>query len=704
MLGVVFEDRQRAIEMAEHRFTNRLAKEKSPYLLQHAHNPVDWFPWGEEAFATARAQDKPIFLSIGYATCHWCHVMERESFENVEIAKIMNDTFVCIKVDREELPELDSLYMEFAQSMMAGAAGWPLNVILTPSLEPFFSATYLPPQSKHGLIGLTELIVRIREIWKSEEREKVLMQASKIVDVFAENIHSQGDEIPNKQSIEDAAELLFQMADPVYGGIKGTPKFPIGYQINFLLSYSYKAKESRALFLAERTLDMIHRGGIYDHLGGGFSRYTIDEKWQIPHFEKMLYDNALLAMSYLAAWQITKKPLYRQVCEEILHYILRDMTHPEGGFYSAQDSESEGYEGRFYLWTMEEIELILGPADSDLFCEFYDVSDEGNFENSNILNTPLTLQEFSEKIGIDIHELKERFAIQKQLLWKTRETRPHPLKDDKILTSWNGLMIHALASAGKAFEDSRYIAAAQRAAFFIKKNLWKNNKLLHRWREGEALYDAGLDDYAFLLQGIITLFEAGGDPQWLHWALELAEIIKDQFKAEEGAFYQTDGQTSHLILRKCQFSDGAEPSGNAIHTENLLRLYQLTFDDKYLKQAEDVLKAVKKYFDSYSPGYVYHIMNLLRYYDQQALTFVVALNQEEDLKEEIFHLLNEHFIAHKAVIWRKENDNRLFELLPNIAQQKPIELQTTLYICREGVCERPLTNLDDIENSLRKLS
>ncbi len=373
--------------MSEHPlYKNRLIHQKSPYLLQHAHNPVDWYAWEEAAFKAAKDQDKPIFLSIGYATCHWCHVMERESFENLEVAQLMNQTFINIKVDREELPEVDGLYMEFAQSMMAGAGGWPLNILLTPSLEPFFSTTYLPPYSSHGLMGLTDLIQRIGTLWGSEERNKILSQAEKIVELFSSHISPKGEEIPRQEQIAATIELLYKMADPVYGGIKGAPKFPVGYQNSLLMRYYKETQDHRALFLVDRTLDMMHRGGIYDHLGGGFSRYSVDEKWLVPHFEKMLYDNAILAQSYLEAWKLTKKPIYRRICEEILDYILRDMTHPEGGFYSAEDADSEGHEGLFYVWTYEEIIRILGEK-GKLFCQFYDVTAQGNFEGKNILNT-----------------------------------------------------------------------------------------------------------------------------------------------------------------------------------------------------------------------------------------------------------------------------------------------------------------------------
>lgn len=683
-------------------YTNRLIHQKSPYLLQHAHNPVDWYPWGDEAFQASKEEDKPIFLSIGYSTCHWCHVMEKESFEDEEIAQLMNNTFINIKVDREELPEVDNIYMEFAQSMMAGAAGWPLNVILTPDLQPFFAATYLPPDERHGLMGLSELIMRINEVWEGEEREKVVLQAHKIVEVFYESIHTQGDFLPTKDIIEDSAEMLFKMADPIYGGMKGHPKFPIGYQSNFMLRYSAVTKDSRAVFLVDRTLDMMHRGGIYDHLGGGFSRYSVDEKWLVPHFEKMLYDNAILAFTYLEAWLSTKKPLYKRVCEEILDYVLRDMTHSMGGFYSAEDADSEGHEGYFYTWEYQQIRNLL-KDDGDDFCAFFNITPEGNFEGRNILNSPMSIEEFSAKHGMDTRELEEKLHRQKKLLWKAREMRIHPLKDDKILTSWNGLMIFALAEAGCAFDNQSYIEAAKKAANFIHRHLWKEGQLYRRWRENESSFKAGLDEYAFLIKGLLSLFQADEGVEWLSWAIELNQILSNKFKADEGAFFQTDGVDVNIILRRCQFSDGAEPSGNSIECENLLKLYQITNESVYLLEAEDVFRAAKRYIDNYPPGYCYHLINLNSYYDSHAPAIVVSLNEEGEYYQEIKRIIFESYIPHKTVIWRREDDHELFQKIPFLKHQPTQEGKTTVYICHEGVCKKPLTDLQEIKEALKKL-
>lgn len=689
--------------MTKRSFTNRLINEKSPYLLQHAHNPVDWYPWSEDAFRLAREQDKPIFLSIGYATCHWCHVMEQESFENIDVAELMNKTFINIKVDREELPEVDALYMEFAQSMMAGSAGWPLNVVLTPNLEPFFAATYLPPVSQQGLMGVKDLVARIEQVWHGEEKERVVEQAGRIVEVFAESIHTAGDRLPDKQRIHLTAELLFKMADPVYGGMKGSPKFPIGYQGDFLLAYSHSFSETRALFLVERTLEMMHRGGIYDHIGGGFSRYSVDEHWLVPHFEKMLYDNAILAHTYMLVWQATKRPLFAEVSREILDYVLRDMTDLGGGFYSAEDADSEGREGYFYTWTPEEVAKVLSPEDTNLFCGFYDITPHGNFEERSIVHMAQDVQTFADKIGVEAQALQTRLHRLRKEMWKAREKRIHPTKDDKVLSGWNGLMIHALAEAGSAFGERHYLEAAVRSAQFLKQQLWINGHLLRRWRDGDASFIAGLDEYACVIRAALSLFETGCGVEWLKWALEMAQVLKSEFKAEEGAFYQTDGKDPNLLLRKIHYSDGAEPSGNALHCENLIRLALITRSDDYTQQAEDIFKAVKRYLDNYPPGYTYHMLNLLRHGDRQSPVLVIALNKRGEWKDELLRSIYQRYIPNRTVVWKHWGEEELVALLPFLADMQPIEGQTTLYICKQGVCLAPLHDLAEMSEAIAKL-
>ncbi|GAB4228200.1 MAG: thioredoxin domain-containing protein [Chlamydiales bacterium] len=689
--------------MEEHPFTNRLIHEKSPYLLQHAHNPVNWYPWSDEAVEEARSREKPIFLSIGYATCHWCHVMERESFENSEIADLMNQAFVNIKVDREELHDIDTIYMEIAQSMMTGAAGWPLNVILTPDLKPFFSATYIPPTSKDGVTGMKELIENIQSLWNSPERATLIEQSSQLVELYRASTIPSDYEMPDHETINDAAELLFQLADPIYGGLKGSPKFPIGYHINFLLTYSARSKDSRAFYLVEKTLDMMHRGGIYDHLAGGFSRYSVDEQWHVPHFEKMLYDNAILTHSYCRAWQMTKNPFYSIVCKEIIEYVLRELTSKGGGFFSAEDSETHQCEGLYYTWSLEEIKQTIPEEDLSIFCQFFSISDKGNLDGRNVLHTPQNIDEFCQSRGLNVEEFFEKIEKYKKILLKIRDQRDHPFKDDKILSSWNGLMINAMAIAGTALGESKFLDAAVKAAIFIRENLWKDQTLLRRWREGEASFNGGLQEYAAMIRACITLFESDCGSEWLRWALEMTDKVEREFKSEEGAYYDTDGKDPKIIIRKFSFSDGAEPSANALHCENLLRLYQISADENYLYLAEDIIKNAKPYVESYPPGYIYHIINLQRYYDTKAPNLVVSLDDKETLKDELYQILYSTYTPYRTVVWRRKQDDTLFKLIPFIREQEPHEDKTTLFICRRGICLDPLTNFDAMKKALEEL-
>lgn len=671
-------------------FENRLIKEKSPYLLQHAHNPVDWYPWAEEAFEAAKKLDKPIFLSIGYATCHWCHVMSRESFENPEIASLMNETFINVKVDREELPEIDSLYMEFAQALMATGSGWPLNLILTPELKPFYAITYMPPTTRQEMMGVKELATHINKLWKSNERELLLDQAEKLVDLFARSVQTRGEELPSEGHLDSAIELLYEAIDPVYGGMKGAPKFPLGYQIPFFLQHARREQDSRSLFFAELTLSMMHRGGIYDQVGGGFSRYSVDEKWAIPHFEKMLYDNALMAIAYLEAWKLTKKPRYRQVCEEILEYLLRDMQHPGGGFYSAEDADTDGEEGAYYSWHAQEIKRLLPPDDCDLFCEYFDVSQGGNFGGKNVLHRTMTIEEFSELRGLDPLVIETRLDACLNLLFEARKERKRPFKDDKILVTWNAMAIDVFIKAGRAFQNETYLKSGLAAATFIRQNLWKEGKLKRRFREGQTDYEGGLDDYAYLIRALITLSEADLGSSWLDWALELSDFLEKEFKANEGAFYQT-GPEHSILLRRPELFDGAQPSGNSIHAENLIRLSQLTQNREFKIQAEDILKVATSYIETYPQGACYHLIALQHYLDKQALTIVIALDEKESLKEEILEVLSTEFNPHHVVFWKRQNDKRFEENVP-------LEGKTTIYVCKQGKCESPITSIEALRH------
>ena len=678
--------------------TNRLIHEKSPYLLQHANNPVDWYPWGDEAFEKARAEDKPIFLSIGYATCHWCHVMEKETFENSEIAQLMNDTFVNIKVDREEHPEVDSIYMEFAQALMSSAGGWPLNVVLTPDLKPFFAVTYLSAKANKGLIGMDQFVTQIQMLWNSEERAMLTAQADKIVELFETSAKTSGTDLPSQNDLQNAVQMLFDIADPIYGGIKGEPKFPLGYQADFLLQYSKANKDSRSLFYIELTLQMMARGGIYDHLSGGFARYCIDERWHIPHFEKMLYDNAILAKTYLEVYKYTKKPFFGQISRQTLDYVLRELQGE--GFFSAEDADSEGQEGKFYVWEQNEILEALGPGDGELFCRYFGVSEEGNFEGKNVLHVPIEPKEFATIVGVEEDKLHSSLQQMKTKLLEKRNERTKPFKDDKIITSWNGLMIDVLALAGFCFQEGSYLEAAKKTTDWIQQNLWKEGHLMRRYREGDARFSAGLDDYAFLIRALLTLFEVGAGSSYLHWAIELTDILERDFKVENGAFYQMQ-EDKHLLIRKCEFYDGAEPSGNAVHCENLLRLYQLTQEQKYLSQAEDILKAAKTFIEAFPPGACYHLIALQRYYDKDAPLVVIALDENRTHENELKKALGSLFCPHGFFVWKYSGDESLN--LPSLSEQNCIDGKTTVHICRGTHCEAPMTDMDQILEAIENL-
>lgn len=687
--------------MEENAFTNRLINEKSPYLQQHAHNPVDWYPWGSEAFERAKRENKPIFLSIGYSTCHWCHVMEQESFEDPEVAEALNNAFISVKIDREELPEIDSLYMELAQTMIWGSAGWPLNLLLTPDLKPFFASTYLPKRSSRGLVGVIELTEKIQELWKSDEQDRLVAQAEKVVDILRSHVHVQGQDLPTDLPITQTAEILFKIADPIWGGMKGAPKFPLGYQANFLIRFYLRTQDSRALFLVEKTLEMMHRGGIYDHLGGGFHRYSVDEHWHVPHFEKMLYDNAIVAYAYLEAGKVTKRPIYNEVCQEVLDYIVRDMQNPDGGFYSAEDADTEGVEGLFYTWTRKEVLNLLGEEMGHLISDFYGIYDHGVVEGRSVLHLALSLEEFATSRGIPLDECKKQIQKAKDELYKERSRRGMPLKDDKIITSWNGLTIFALSEAAFTLHRMDYSYAAVQAAKFIKENLFKEGRLFRRYREGDVRFQAGLEDYAFLIKGLLSLFQSGQGTEWLAWAMELTDILEREFKSRNGAFYQTTLDTD-LIVRKSHFADGAEPSGNAVHAENLLLLWQLTGNAHYLEQAEDLFRAVKRFVDTYPLGYCYHLQALQRYFDVNKAIVVIAFNSQEEGKEEIIKALAEKKSPHHAQILLSPQDTLLPRLIGDLAKP-PIDNKTTLYLCHEGVCKAPLNDKEALLKALSDL-
>ena len=568
---------------------NHLANETSPYLLQHKDNPVDWYPWGPEALGRAKKEQKPIFLSIGYSACHWCHVMEHESFENEGIAKLLNENFVCIKVDREERPDLDQLYMNAVQ-MLTGRGGWPMSVFLTPDLKPFYGGTYWPPKRRGGSPGFDEVIVSMARTWK-ENRDQAVGMADKLTAALAKIDQGKGEGQLSEDLTTAAAKQLRNSFDRTYGGFGGAPKFPSSMALQFLLRHWHRTRDRTSLDIVRVSLDRMAAGGIYDHVGGGFARYSVDARWLVPHFEKMLYDNALLGATYLEAFQATKNPNYARVVRETLDYILRDMTGEAGGFYSTEDADSEGVEGKFYVWTPAQIQEVLGEDAAKTFAQVYDVTESGNFEHSNILNLPKTLKQQAELMNRDLADLTTELQASRAKLFAAREKRVHPHKDDKVIVAWNGLMIDTMARAGAVLGESRYVQAAAKAADFLRTKVCrKDGQLLHTWRNGRAKIDGYLDDYACLANGFVSLYEATFEGRFLDEAIRLIEIVLARFSdSKGGSFYFTSAGQESLIVRGKDLADNAVPSGNSMAATVLVRLGKLTGKQKYLDAAEGAI-------------------------------------------------------------------------------------------------------------------
>ncbi|HVZ35417.1 MAG TPA: thioredoxin domain-containing protein, partial [Polyangiaceae bacterium] len=564
--------------MGSPQFENRLAQETSPYLLQHAHNPVDWYPWGPEALERARREDKPILLSVGYAACHWCHVMERECFEDVGIAALMNASFVCVKVDREERPDIDDIYMA-ATLALNGHGGWPMTVFLTPQQEPFFAGTYFPPESRGGLIGFRTLLGRIAELWRNE-RSKLASQAAQLTGHLRAHVNGGAPSKIAPEVVDAAIEELSESFDTTFGGFGTAPKFPPCAALSLLLRVHRRTGERALLEMVQKTLDGMKNGGIYDQLGGGFARYSTDERWLVPHFEKMLYDNAQLASVYLEAYQVTGSSEYQRIARETLDYVMREMQAPDGGYYSSTDADSEGEEGKFFVFTPAEIHSLLEPRIAHLFCSYYDITPMGNWEGRSILNTPRPFEAIAGAAGMTVADARGLLEVARQRMYEARRTRVAPLLDDKILTSWNGLMIGAMAEGARVLGDERYYHSAERAARFVLSTLRRPDGGLYRTaRGGRAQLDAYLEDYAFLADGLISLYEAAGraetdaDPtEWLFAARILIERLTLDFGSDDGSFHSTAHAHEALLLRPKEGHDGALPSANAVAARALARL------------------------------------------------------------------------------------------------------------------------------------
>lgn len=685
---------------------NRLKDEKSPYLLQHADNPVDWYPWGEEAFEKAAREDKPILLSIGYSTCHWCHVMEHESFEDPEVAELMNDTFVSIKVDREERPDIDNIYMTVCQILSKGGCGWPLNIVMTPDKKPFFAATYIPKETRFGRIGMVELVPKINEVWENQ-RDEVLKSADTITAAV-----KQASGLPENGGGGDLSagtltvgyNQLLGRYDETNGGFGTAPKFPTPHNHLFLLRYWKRTGDEQALEMVEKTLSEMRMGGMYDHIGFGFHRYSTDPVWFLPHFEKMLYDQAMLAMAYIEAYQATGKHEYERTAREIFTYVLRDMTAPEGGFYSAEDADSEGVEGKFYVWTEEEIKEVLGDDTAELIIRTYNTAREGNFTEeatgertgANILHLKKPLSEIAASFKISEDELSEKLENARIKLFEVREKRVHPHKDDKILTDWNGLMIAALSKGAGAFKEPEYAEAAKRAADFILKDMRDSNgRLLHRYRGGEAGIAATVNDYSFFIWGLLELYESTFDIKYLKTALELQEQMTNLFWDDEhGGFYFTSKDAEQLIVRQKEIYDGAIPSGNSVAMLNLLKIARITGEPVYDEMASKLGRAFSSSVERAPMAYT-QLLSALDFGVGPSYEVVIAGVADGAGSEEMLNALRRQYIPNKVTLYRDPGDEPEITSVAGFTKsQSPIDGKTTAYVCRNHICNLPTNDVN----------
>lgn len=679
--------------MTEHAHTNRLAQETSPYLLQHAHNPVDWYPWSEEALAAARAADKPIFLSIGYSACHWCHVMERESFEDEATAALMNELFVNIKVDREERPDLDAIYMDAVQAM-TGQGGWPMSVFLLPDGKPFYGGTYFPPQPRYGMPSFQQVLHAVADAYR-QRRDQVEGQASKLTEMLqrSASLTTQSADL-GTETLGEAVTQLLQYFDDEHGGFGSQPKFPQPMTLDFIMTQYQHSGDLDTLYMAELTLEQMALGGIYDQLGGGFHRYSVDAVWLTPHFEKMLYDNAQLLRTYLHAWQVTGQEIYRRVVNETIDYVLREMRAPEGGFYSTQDADSEGEEGKFFVWTPDEIEHHLTPQQAGIFETYYGVSDRGNFEGHNILYVSRGLDNVAQRFEVSEVDAARLLTEARQTLFAVREQRIKPGRDEKILTEWNGLMIHALAECGVVLGRSDALAAAESAARFILEQMSQaDGKLYRSYKDGRARLNGYLEDYAAFGRGLVALYEATFDLRRLGEASRLTQLMFDQFHdAADGGFYQTGKDHETLVVRRKDYIDNAIPSGNSLAAELLLRLAVLVGNDGYRREAARIILMVKDALGRQPTGFgrMLCALDTLLHPSQE-----VAIVGDPDAAETqvLLDEVRRRFLPNTVSALKAPDAE---SMLPLLEGRGLVDGKPAAYVCENYACKLPVTTPADL--------
>lgn len=697
-------------------FTNRLFLESSPYLLQHAHNPVNWYPWGDEAFEKAKKLKRPILLSVGYSTCHWCHVMEEESFEDVEIAKVMNENYIAIKVDREERPDVDAIYMSAVQAM-TGGGGWPMTVWLTPDRKPFYGGTYFPARDgdRGSRVGFLTLVKKLKEVY-DQQPDKVAQSSQELANIIEQRLAPEkASDLPGVDSLHLAASYYKRAYDPTNGGLSRAPKFPSSLPARFLLRYWRRTGEKEFLKMAEFTLTKMAAGGMYDHVAGGFHRYSTDEKWLVPHFEKMLYDNALLAVAYLEGYQVTKNPEFERITREILDYILRDMTSSEGAFYSATDADSIGpkghrEEGYFFTWTPKELDQMLSSAEAKLIKRYYTVTEGGNFEGRTILNTPKTLHEVAKILKLSEKDARKHLNSAREKLYQARSKRPTPIRDEKILTAWNGLMISAFAQAGFVLDEKKYKDAAAKAANFILEKSLKGDRLFRSYKDGVAKFNAYLDDYAFFIAALLDLYEATSELKWLKTAISLDQALENHYEDKKsGGFFMTSNDHEKLLAREKPAYDGAEPSGNSIAVLNLLRLHEFTTKDPYRARAEKAFKAFAGTLKRNPVGLSEMLLALDFHLDLPKEIILVllekGLEEKSDSVKPLLSVLRGQFLPNRVlgIVAAGEELSKQSEVIPLMENKVPIKGKTTAYVCKKGICKLPTSDPKEFAKQISEI-
>ncbi len=674
--------------------TNRLINESSPYLLQHAYNPVDWYPWGDEAFDAARAADRPVLVSIGYSACHWCHVMEHESFEDEKIAAIMNEHFINIKVDMEERPDVDQIYMNFVQ-LTTGRGGWPMNVFLTPDKRPFFGGTYFPPVSRYNMPAWPQILMSIADAYRNK-RDELEHSANEIVGELRRLTVS---EMPagdlSTDLLDSAFNSYMRTFDAVNGGFGGAPKFPPAMSLDFLLRYHHRTGNDIALQMVRYTCDKMARGGIYDQIGGGFHRYAVDSIWLVPHFEKMLYDNAQLVRVYLHLFQITQEEFYRRIAVETLEYILREMTDDSGGFYSTQDADSEGVEGKFFVWTPDEVAEILGEEEGAIFNTYFDITQHGNFEERNIPNVKREASAVTENLEISEDRLADVIERGRKKLFEFREKRIKPGRDEKVLTAWNGLMLAAFADAAGVLESDRYLEAAKRNADFILAELQKDGRLLRTWKDGKAKLNGYIEDYTNFADGLLRLFEVSGEAKYFEEARRLADTMIGEFwDQENGGFYFTSNDHEELIVRNKDYFDNATPSGNSVGADVLLRLARFSGDERYERFAVTILKLAASKIKQYPQGFG-RALAATEFYLADKKEIVILGPKGNELAREV----SSRYMPDTVTVLSDGITTPVIDV-PLLKDRKMLEGKATAYVCRNFLCERPTTEIGEMKELL----